>query len=130
MTIRSIMAAALLVLALFSACSKSEKQKENFHRAYKEIHVAMEMIADSAKFAEEKKEILEKYEFEPDEYARVYADFANENPEEFFKLLDSVREDIKNDIRRLEIEREEKDKKAIEEKNKKKKSPDGESKNQ
>lgn len=111
---RLVLSTLFLTFAIAVGCSKSEKEKENFIGAYKEIHVAMEMIADSAKFAKEKKQILEKYEFEPDEYARVYADYANENPEEFFKLLDSVREDIKNDIRRLEIEQEEKERKAIE----------------
>lgn len=81
----------LLFVIIFTACSDEEAEKREFLEIYKDILVAREMYADSARGNEEVALIFKKHNYNEPKFRELYFSLAKDR-NAFMAIIDTARE--------------------------------------
>ena len=111
--LKNIMATLILTTFLLSSCSHTQEDKERFISAYLDILIVREKFEDSLAANTEVVKVYDKYGFTEASFRDKYFEIA-EKPDEFIRIVDSIRALAKRKVK--EIEEINKDKKEIEDK--------------
>ncbi len=96
----SILLLAIFSLFLFSCDSSSEKEKENYLNAYKEILFIRLNTTDTSIANKKILRIYEKYGFTKESFIKTFKKLSK-NPEEYLNILDSLRQQTINEMSNL-----------------------------
>ena len=103
--LKKIVSFLVIILSFFLVqCSLFDDGKEEFIETYKEILIVRYQEPDSAKANKLVKEIIERNGYTEEKFKQKFFEYANDNPEEFRVILDSLRERIKREIVESESE--------------------------
>lgn len=81
----------IITIFFFSACSSSDKDKNNFIETYKEILVIREMYQDSVKANTAVKTIIKKNGYSDQSFYEEWKKYTA-NPSEFNTMMDTIRQ--------------------------------------
>ncbi len=109
---KNIILLLIIISFFFSSCNQTHEDKEKFINAYLEILIAREKFDDSLAADKEVMKVYDKYGFTEASFREKYFEFADK-PDEFIKIVDSVRTLAKRKVE--EINKTNEDKKEIEE---------------
>ena len=95
----SIIIASLAII--LPACFLWDGDEERFKETYKEILIAREMISDSLEANEEVNRIREEHGYTEQSFMDEYIYYANKDREKFIAIMDSIREEARLEITKI-----------------------------
>lgn len=105
----------LLILIALVSCSSDNEEEIRFMKVYKDILIAREQIQDSLAANNAVDSILKQNGYTQKEFKEAYFELAT-NSERFISVIDSVRNEIREEVGTIRSER---DIKSLKKKNKK-----------
>ena len=95
---RFVFGLILSSIFVLSSCDYFRSDSEKFAQAYRRVLINRELHSDSLTAYRNMLKILEEEGYNIDEFRHTYMELAKENPDEFMKMLDTMRSSIAKEI--------------------------------
>ena len=95
---RFLVGLILSSIFVLSSCDYFRSDSEKFAQAYRRVLINRELHSDSITAHRNMLKILDEEGYNIDEFRRTYMELAKENPDEFMKMLDTMRSSIAKEI--------------------------------
>lgn len=88
-----------LFFAIFISCS-SNNEEERFYRTYRQILIARAATEDSLKANAEVLKIIQQNGYSEQEFRKAFFELASKE-KDFIRVIDSLRNSVKNDYKKI-----------------------------
>lgn len=95
---KSLLSLILSSIFVLSSCDYFRSDTEKFAQTYRRVLINRELHSDSITAYRNMLKILEEEGYNIDEFRHSYMELAKENPDEFMKMLDTMRSSIAKEI--------------------------------